>query len=132
MAKDKGVRRTRAYANRRKGMARMSMSARSFTSSGFIALVSFQVLQILYVQLTALGKHFSGKNEATMPYHQYIVVEHRAGVIAYSKPSLMASGSIVSSFARGKFCKRTGEVVNSTDAKSQLAAQRDHVYCIKK
>ena len=98
----------------KKRMARMSMS--QFIYFGFIALVSFQVIQILYVQLTALGSTIFRGNEATMPYHQYIVVEP-AGVIAYSKPSLI-SGSIVSSFAHGTILQGTGEVVSSTDAKS--------------
>ena len=60
-------------------MARMSMS--QFIYFGFIALVSFQVIQILYVQLAALGSTIFRGNEATMLYHQYLVVEP-AGVIA--------------------------------------------------
>ena len=93
----------RAYANR--GKEWLECPRGQFIYLGFIALVSFQVLQILYVQLATLGNSiFQGKNEATMPYHQYVVVEP-AGVIAYSKPSL-SSGSIVSSFrAWYNFCK---------------------------
>ena len=87
---------------------------------GFVALVSFQVLQILYVQLAAIGSNiFRGKLETTMPYHQYVVVEP-AGVIAYSKPSL-TSGSIVSSFAHGTILQGTGEVVRSTDVKQPFS-----------
>ena len=106
-------------------MARMPTG--QFIYLGFIALVSFQVLQILYVQLATLGNSiFQGKNEATMPYHQYVVVEP-AGVNAYSKPSL-SSGSIVSSFRRGKLLQGTGEIVNSTDGTTFIVLKNDQSF----